>query len=68
MGTGGPVTVINPPVLTLFEPSIDRMNVTLDGNLNAGSPGVTIEWVSVDWNDGSITRSSDLPVCPPLLR
>ena len=61
-GTGGPVTVINPPVLILFEPSIDRMNVTLDGNLNAGSPGATIEWVSVDWNDGSITRSSDLPV------
>jgi DNA integrity scanning protein DisA with diadenylate cyclase activity len=58
----GPVMVIHPPVLTLLEPAIDRKNVTLNGNLNAGSPGVTIEWVTVDWNDGSITKSSDLPV------
>jgi len=61
-GPGGPVMVIHAPVLTLLEPVIDRMNVTLNGNLNAGSPGVTIESVSVDWNDGSITKSSDLPV------
>jgi DNA integrity scanning protein DisA with diadenylate cyclase activity len=38
------------------------MNVTLNGNLNAGSPGVTIESVSIDWNDGTITKSADLPV------
>lgn len=61
-GPGGPVMVINAPVLTLLEPVIDRMNVTLNGNLNAGSPGVTIESVSIDWNDGSITKSTDLPV------
>ena len=59
---GGPVMVVHAPVLTLLEPAIDRMNVTLNGNLNAGSPGATIESVSVDWNDGSITTSSDLPV------
>jgi DNA integrity scanning protein DisA with diadenylate cyclase activity len=59
---GGPVMVIHPPVLTLLEPAIDRKNVTLNGNLDAGSPGVTIEWVTVDWNDGSVTKSSDLPV------
>jgi DNA integrity scanning protein DisA with diadenylate cyclase activity len=58
----GPVMVIHAPVLTLLEPVIDRMNVTLNGNLNAGSPDVTIESVSVDWNDGSITKSSDLPI------
>jgi len=60
--SGGPVMVIQPPVLTLLEPVINRMNVTLNGNLNPGSPGVTIESVTVDWNDGNITRSADLPV------
>ena len=59
---GGPVMVVHAPLLTLLEPAIDRMNVTLNGNLDAGSPGVTIESVTVDWNDGSITKSSDLPV------
>jgi DNA integrity scanning protein DisA with diadenylate cyclase activity len=54
--------VVHAPVLTLLEPAIDRMNVTLNGNLNAGSPDATIESVKVDWNDGSITTSSDLPV------
>ncbi len=60
--TEGPVAVIHAPVLTLLEPVIDRMNVTLNGNLNPGSPGVTIESVSVDWNDGNITKSAGLPV------
>jgi len=59
---GGPVMMVHAPVLTLLEPAIDRMNVTLNGNLNAGSPGATIESVRVDWNDGSITTSSDLPM------
>jgi DNA integrity scanning protein DisA with diadenylate cyclase activity len=59
---GGPVIVISAPVLTLLEPVIDRTNVTLNGNLNAGSPGVTITSVSVDWNDGYLTKSADLPV------
>ncbi len=59
--TGGPVMVIQPPVLTLLEPVTNRMNVTLNGNLNPGSPGVTIESVRVDWNDGNITTSADLP-------
>ena len=59
---GGPVKEINAPVLTLLEPVIDRTNVTLNGNLNSGSFGATIESVSVDWNDGYITKASDLPV------
>jgi hypothetical protein len=59
--TGGPA-VIHPPVLTLLEPVIDGTNVTLNGNLIPGSPGVTIESVSVDWNDGNITTAADLPV------
>jgi len=60
--TGGPVMVASAPVLTLLEPVINRMNVTLNGNLNPGSPGLTIESVSIDWNDGNITTSADLPV------
>jgi DNA integrity scanning protein DisA with diadenylate cyclase activity len=61
-GPGGPVKVNHAPVLILLEPAIERMNVTLNGNLNAGSPGVTIESVRVDWNDGTITASRDFPV------
>jgi len=61
-GPGGPVMVVSAPILTILEPVINRMNVTLNGNLNAGSPGITIESVSVDWNDGNITKSADLPV------
>ena len=60
--TGGPVMVLGPPVLTLLEPVIERTNVTLNGNLNSGSPGVTIESVNVDWDDGNVTKSNDLPV------
>jgi DNA integrity scanning protein DisA with diadenylate cyclase activity len=59
---GGPGMVTGAPVLTLLEPVIDRMNVTLNGNLNSASPGVTIESVSVDWNDGNATKSSDFPM------
>jgi DNA integrity scanning protein DisA with diadenylate cyclase activity len=59
---GGQVMVIRPPVLTLLEPVIDRTNVTLNGNLNSGSPGVTIESVNVDWDDGNFSKSADLPV------
>jgi len=61
-GPGGPVTKANAPILTLLEPVIAGTNVTLNGNLNPGSPGVTIESVNVDWNDGNITKSPDLPV------
>ncbi len=59
---GGPGMMTGAPVLTLLEPVIDRMNVTLNGNLNSVSPGVTIESVSVDWNDGNTTKSSDFPI------
>jgi len=59
---GGPVMIIRPPVLTLLEPVIDRTNVTLNGNLNSGSPDVIIESVIVDWNDGNFSKSADLPV------
>ncbi len=61
-GTTGPVMLVQPPLLTLLEPVTDRMNVTLNGNLNPGGPGITITSVSVDWNDGNMTTSSDLPV------
>ena len=61
-GPGRPGTIISAPFLTLLEPVIDGMNVTLNGNLNPGSPGVTIESVNVDWNDGNNTKSPDLPV------
>jgi PKD repeat protein len=50
------------PVLTLLEPVIDGMNVTLNGNLNPGSPGIVIASVLVNWDDGNITNSTDLPV------
>jgi PKD repeat protein len=58
----GPGIAANAPVLTLLEPVIDGMNVTLNGNLNPGSPGVTITSVLVTWDDGAITNSTDLPV------
>ncbi len=51
----------NGPVLTLLEPVIDGMNVTVNGNLNAGSPGVTISSVSIDWDEGNVTNVTDLP-------
>lgn len=49
------------PVLTLLEPVIDGLNVTLNGNLNPGSPGLTIASVDVDWNDGNVSNLTDLP-------
>jgi DNA integrity scanning protein DisA with diadenylate cyclase activity/PKD repeat protein len=58
----GPVMPANAPILTLLEPVIDGLNVTLNGNLNPGSPGITITSVLVDWDDGSITNATDLPV------
>ncbi len=51
----------NGPALTLLEPVIDGMNVTVNGNLNAGSPGVTITSVSIDWDEGNVTNVTDLP-------
>ncbi|MDD1708708.1 MAG: diadenylate cyclase [Methanoregulaceae archaeon] len=57
----GPAALPGAPVLTLLEPVIDRMNVTLNGNLNPGSPGVTITSVRVDWDDGNVTTVTDLP-------
>lgn len=52
----------SPPVLTLLEPVIDGMNVTVNGNLNPASPGLSIESVEIDWDDGSSTTSADFPV------
>jgi DNA integrity scanning protein DisA with diadenylate cyclase activity/PKD repeat protein len=57
-----PAIPVSPPVLTLLEPVVDGMNVTLNGNLNPGSPGTVITQVSVDWDDGNVTTSPDLPV------
>jgi PKD repeat protein len=59
---GGPGILAGTPVLTLLEPVTDGMNVTLNGNLNAGGPGVTISSVSIDWNDGNFTETADFPV------
>ncbi|NTV00231.1 MAG: hypothetical protein HGA55_03800 [Methanoregulaceae archaeon] len=58
---GGPGFPAGAPVLTLLEPVIDGLNVTLNGNLNPGSPAVTITSVSVDWNDGNTSNLTDLP-------
>ncbi|MDD1715541.1 MAG: diadenylate cyclase [Methanolinea sp.] len=58
---GGPGIPLSPPVLTLLEPVIDGLNVTLNGNLNTGSPGATISSVSVDWGDGIFLQYADLP-------
>ncbi|MEI7434002.1 MAG: diadenylate cyclase [Methanomicrobiales archaeon] len=62
--TGTPLlpVIANTPLLTLLEPVTDGMNVTVNGNLNPGSPGVTIDSVSAEWNDGTITKTTDLPV------
>jgi len=59
--TGAPGFPAGAPVLTLLEPVIDGLNVTLNGNLNPGSPALTITSVSVDWNDGNTSNLSDLP-------
>jgi len=58
----GPGVLAGAPVLTLLEPVTDGMNVTLNGNLNPGAPGVIISSVTVDWDDGNITESLDLPI------
>jgi hypothetical protein len=57
----GPTGPASAPVLTLLEPVIDGMNVTLNGNLNTISPGVTIDSVTIDWDDGNLTEYPDLP-------
>jgi DNA integrity scanning protein DisA with diadenylate cyclase activity len=56
------VTPDHPPVLTLLEPVVDGLNVTINGNLNPGFPGAEILSVSVDWDDGNVSSSPDLPV------
>jgi PKD repeat protein len=57
----GPGTVAGSPVLTLLEPVIDGMNVTVNGNLNPGGPGVVITSVTIEWDDGNLSLSADLP-------
>ncbi len=57
----GPAMVAGAPVLTLLEPVTDGTNVTVNGNLNPGGPGVTILSVMIDWDDGNLTESPDLP-------
>jgi len=58
---GAPGVPAGAPVLTLLEPVIDGLNITLNGNLNPGAPGVTITSVEVDWNDGNASTLTDLP-------
>jgi PKD repeat protein len=57
----GPGVLAGAPVLTLLEPVTDGMNVTLNGNLNAGGPGVTISLVTITWDDGNVTETTDFP-------
>jgi len=57
----GPAGPASAPVLTLLEPVVDGMNVTLNGNLNAGAPGVTITSVSIAWDDGNVTNVTNFP-------
>jgi PKD repeat protein len=57
----GPGMQAGAPVLTLLEPVIDGLNVTLNGNLNPGSPSATITSVEIDWDDGSQSGYLDLP-------
>jgi DNA integrity scanning protein DisA with diadenylate cyclase activity len=58
---GTPGLPAGAPVLTLLEPIIDGLNVTLNGNLNPGSPGLTIASVDVEWSDGNVSNLTDLP-------
>jgi len=57
----GPGMPAGAPSLTLLEPVVDDLNVTLNGNLNPGSPSATITSVDIDWDDGSQSGYSDLP-------
>ncbi len=61
LNSTNPMLPVAAPVLTLLDPVIDGMNVTVNGNLNTLSPGMTIESVSIDWGDGNVTGYSDLP-------
>jgi DNA integrity scanning protein DisA with diadenylate cyclase activity len=60
-GVAGPGPVTGPPVLTLLEPVVDGLNVTLNGNLNPGYPAATIKSVIVNWDDGNLAEYKDLP-------
>lgn len=57
----GPGMPAGAPSLTLLEPVVDGLNVTLNGNLNPGSPSSTIASVDIDWDDGSRSGYSGLP-------
>lgn len=61
LNSTNPMLPAGAPVLTLLDPVIDGQNVTINGNLNPVSPGVTITSVSLDWGDGNITEYPDLP-------
>ncbi len=60
-GPSGPGMMASPPVLTLLEPVTDGLNVTLNGNLNPGTPGSSVTSVDVNWDDGSVSNYPDLP-------
>lgn len=57
----GPGIAPAPPTLTLLEPVVNRMNVTLNGNLDPGGPGVNISYIEVNWNDSASSHYPDLP-------
>jgi len=46
------VTLGEPPDLTVFEPEVDGLTVTVNGVVFAGTPGTTVERIHWNWNDG----------------
>lgn len=57
----GPGMISGAPVLTLLEPVISGLNVTMNGNIETGSRSAEIASVSIDWNDGYHVMYRELP-------
>jgi len=47
------VSANKPPILTLFEPQVSGLTVTVNGVANPGYEGVSITRIHWDWGDGS---------------
>ena len=50
--SGKQVTLGEPPDLTVFEPEVDGLTVTVNGVVFAGTPETTVERIHWDWDDG----------------
>lgn len=62
-----PTTVPSPsagaaPIITLREPEVSGLNVTIMGQVVPGSPGTVVAKIAVDWGDGLVSEVSALPV------